>query len=116
VAVCATKLLQRTAVGTLVTSLGADGVQLATRTAAGAVRLRRFAAPRVEKDKIVTTNGAGDALVGGVIDAHVLRNVSLPDAITFGTELARKVLLGGGERNQPQSSRTTTTNSTSDGA
>jgi pseudouridine-5'-phosphate glycosidase/pseudouridine kinase len=101
VAVCATKVLQRTAVGTLVTSLGADGVQLATRTAAGAVRLRRFAAPRVEKDKIVTTNGAGDALVGGVIDAHVLRNVSLPDAITFGTELARKVLLGGGEHQPP---------------
>jgi pseudouridine-5'-phosphate glycosidase/sugar/nucleoside kinase (ribokinase family) len=97
VAVCATKLLQRTAIGTLVTSLGADGVQLATRTAAGAVRLRRFAAPRIEKDKIVTTNGAGDALIGGVIDAHVLRNVSLPDAITFATELARKVLLGGGE-------------------
>jgi pseudouridine-5'-phosphate glycosidase/pseudouridine kinase len=90
--VCATMVMQQTRVGVLLTSLGASGVQLATRTASGAVRLQRFPAPQVER--VVSTNGAGDAFVGGFIEAHFARGLAPSDAVACGLGCAKRVLLG----------------------
>ena len=89
---CATMLMQQTRIGVLLTSLGASGVQLATRTASGAVRLQRFPAPQVER--VVSTNGAGDAFVGGFIEAHFARGLAPSDAVACGLGCAKRVLLG----------------------
>jgi len=52
---------------------------------------KNFPVPPLAKEKILDTNGAGDAFAGGFMAYHILGH-SLPDSIAAGTYAARNIL------------------------
>jgi len=75
IAARATQLLGDSKTEAVVVSLGAEGAMLVTRDTC-----RRFSAPRVDP---VSTIGAGDSLVAGVV-LSLYRGKSLPEAVGYG--------------------------------